>query len=194
VRALASRSAEAAKEIKALIQDSVGKVARGSQLVDASGHTLGEIVASIKKVSAIVAEIAAASAEQSAGIEQVNRAVIAMDDVTQQNAALVEEAAAAAETLQDQARQLDEMMAKYKVADATDAQWSGVERRTTDAWRSDGAAMAQPREAAATAERRTANRPWSKRKEPARTTRPAAPAIRKAGANAAPNAEDWQEF
>ena len=115
VRALASRSALAAKEIKALIADSVTKVSQGSQLVDASGRTLGEIVTAVKKVSDIVAEIAAASGEQSTGIDQVNRAVMLMDEATQQNAALVEQAAAATESLRAQAQQLNEMMARFSM-------------------------------------------------------------------------------
>ena len=118
VRALASRSAHAAKEIKALIADSVAKVSQGSQLVDASGRTLGEIVTAVKKVSDIVAEIAAASGEQSTGIDQVNRAVMLMDEATQQNAALVEQAAAATESLRAQAQQLNEIMARFSMPDA----------------------------------------------------------------------------
>ena len=97
VRSLAGRSATAAKEIKDLIQDSVRKVQDGSLLVTQSGQTLEQIVSSVKKVSDIVAEIAAASREQSSGIEQVNRAVMQMDELTQQNAALVEQATAASQ-------------------------------------------------------------------------------------------------
>ena len=115
VRNLASRSAAAAKEIKALINDSVAKVTDGSELVDQSGKTLEEIVDAVKTVTVIVAEIASASREQSSGIHQVSKAVIAMDQVTQQNAALVEEAAAAAEALNDQARQLSATIEKYQV-------------------------------------------------------------------------------
>jgi methyl-accepting chemotaxis protein-1 (serine sensor receptor) len=115
VRSLAGRSATAAKEIKGLIQDSVRKVEDGSARVTQSGHTLEEIVASVKKVSDIVAEIAAASREQSAGIEQVNRAVVQMDALTQQNAALVEEATAAAQNMAGQARDLNENMGRYRV-------------------------------------------------------------------------------
>jgi len=114
VRSLAGRSATAAKEIKGLIQDSVRKVEDGSARVTQSGHTLEEIVASVKKVSDIVAEIAAASREQSAGIEQVNRAVMQMDALNQQNAALVEEATAAAENMAGQARELSEDMGRYR--------------------------------------------------------------------------------
>jgi methyl-accepting chemotaxis protein len=116
VRNLAGRSATAAKEIKALIQDSVQKVQDGSMLVTQSGVTLEQIVASVKKVTDIVAEIAAASGEQSAGIEQVNKAVMQLDDLTQQNAALVEQASAASQSMTGQARGLNELMRHYKVA------------------------------------------------------------------------------
>jgi methyl-accepting chemotaxis protein len=117
VRNLAGRSATAAKEIKALIVDSVAKVEEGSKLVDESGRTLEEIVNSVKKVTDIVAEIAAASREQSSGIEQVNKAVMQMDQTTQQNAALVEEAAAASQAIVEQAQALGAMIAIYNVGD-----------------------------------------------------------------------------
>lgn len=106
VRGLAQRSASAAKEIKGLIGDSVEKVRVGSELVDASGKVLKDILDSVKKVSDIVAEISAASEEQAAGIDQVNNAVTQMDTTTQQNAALVEEAAAASKAMQTQAQDL----------------------------------------------------------------------------------------
>ena len=115
VRNLAQRSAGAAKEIKSLINDSVEKVDEGSRLVNESGQTLDEIVGAVKKVSDIIAEIAAASLEQSTGIEQVNQTVSQMDEVTQQNAALVEEAAAASESLDEQARELDQLMNYFKL-------------------------------------------------------------------------------
>jgi methyl-accepting chemotaxis protein len=115
VRSLAGRSATAAKEIKDLIQDSVKKVEDGSVLVAQSGQTLEQIVSSVKKVSDIIAEIAAASREQSSGIEQVNRAVMQMDEMTQQNAALVEEASASSQAMADQARRLNEMLSRYQV-------------------------------------------------------------------------------
>ena len=118
VRNLAQRSASAAKEIKGLIEDSVGKVDAGSELVDRAGHTMEEIVTSVKRVTDIMSEIAAASQEQSAGIEQVNQAIGQMDDVTQQNAALVEEAAAASESLQDQATKLAEVVSVFKLEGA----------------------------------------------------------------------------
>ena len=103
VRSLAQRSAAAAKEIKALIDDSVSKVDAGTLLVDKAGRTMDEVVGSVKRVTDIIGEIAAASAEQTAGIEQVNNAIAAMDQATQQNAALVEQSAAAAAAVREQA-------------------------------------------------------------------------------------------
>jgi len=140
VRNLAGRSATAAKEIKALIKDSVAKVEEGSHLVDESGKTLEEIVGAVKKVTDIVAEIAAASREQSAGIEQVNRAVMQMDETTQQNAALVEEAAAASQAIVEQAQALSALVAQYNVGDSDERPVAGgvpraAERRAKDrAW------------------------------------------------------------
>ena len=116
VRTLAQRSAAAAKEIKGLIDDSVGKVTEGSSLVHQAGSTMGEIVASVQRVTDIMAEISAASQEQSAGIEQVNQTVVQMDETTQQNAALVEEATAAARAMEDQAVQLGEAVARFRLA------------------------------------------------------------------------------
>ncbi|MCK5639826.1 MAG: HAMP domain-containing protein, partial [Gammaproteobacteria bacterium] len=118
VRNLAGRSAEAAKEIKDLIGDSVDKVEDGTRRVDQSGTALKEIVTAVKKVSDIVAEIAAASQEQSAGIEQVNKAINQMDEVTQQNAALVEEAAAASESLDEQGERLGQLISYFKTDEA----------------------------------------------------------------------------
>ena len=115
VRSLAQRSAAAAREIKALIGDSVEKVEAGSKLVGAAGTTMEEIVASVTRVTDIIAEISAAGDEQSAGIEQINRAVIEMDNVTQQNASLVEQAAAAAASMQEQASQLAGMVSVFKL-------------------------------------------------------------------------------
>ena len=115
VRNLAQRSAAAAKEIKTLIDDSVGKVEVGSKQVDQAGTTMTEIVQAVKRVTDIMAEIAAASNEQSAGIEQVNQAIIQMDEVTQQNAALVEEAAAAAEAMQEQSEVLMHAVSTFKL-------------------------------------------------------------------------------
>jgi methyl-accepting chemotaxis protein len=115
VRSLAQRSAGAAKEIKALINDSAEKVRSGSELVNQSGKALAEIVESVKKVTDIVAEIAAASHEQSAGIDQVNNAVMQMDEMTQQNAALVEEAAAAARAMHEQAGELTQQVGFFQL-------------------------------------------------------------------------------
>jgi hypothetical protein len=134
VRALASRSAGAAKEIKVLIQDSVNRVAEGTKLVDQSGQTLTEIVTAVKKVTDIVSEIAAASREQATGIEAVNKAISSMDVMTQQNAALVEQATAAAESLVEQARQLDSRIAQYKLREESVKGWVGAERRQNEVW------------------------------------------------------------
>ncbi len=116
VRNLAQRSAGAAKEIKALIGDSVDKVGQGSRLVQEAGSTMGEIVASVRRVTDIMGEITSASQEQEAGIEQINQAVTEMDTVTQQNAALVEEAAAAAQALQEQSGQLEALVSTFRLA------------------------------------------------------------------------------
>ncbi|MEK7318235.1 MAG: methyl-accepting chemotaxis protein [Pseudomonadota bacterium] len=116
VRSLAQRSATAAKEIKSLIGDSADRVERGSQLVAQAGQTMEEIVSAVKRVTDIMGEISAASVEQSAGIEQVNQAVTQMDTVTQQNAALVEQAAAAAGSLEEQAQRLKEAVATFRLA------------------------------------------------------------------------------
>ena len=117
VRALAQRSASAAKEIKGLIDDSVGKIVSGRTLVEQAGTTIGEVVGSIKTLSEFVAQINHASQEQSAGIAQVNHAIMQMDDVTQHNAALVEQAAAAAQSLLDQADSLVQVVNTFKLAD-----------------------------------------------------------------------------
>ncbi len=116
VRNLAQRSASAAREIKALISDSVDKVDQGSKLVDEAGKTMGEIVTSVQHVADIMSEITAASQEQSAGIEQVNLAITQMDEMTQQNAALVEQAAAAAESMEEQAFELGQAVSIFKLS------------------------------------------------------------------------------
>ncbi|SEP79443.1 Methyl-accepting chemotaxis protein (MCP) signalling domain-containing protein, partial [Solimonas aquatica] len=115
VRSLAQRSAAAAKEIKTLISDSVEKVGNGSMLVENAGRTMEEIVVSVKRVTDIMAEISAASQEQSQGIEQVNRTVAQMDEATQQNAALVEQASAAARSMEDQARGLLASVSRFRL-------------------------------------------------------------------------------
>ncbi|MEH6713894.1 MAG: methyl-accepting chemotaxis protein, partial [Paraglaciecola polaris] len=113
VRTLAQRSANAAKDIKELISDSVSKIENGNSLVNRSGETMNNVVTSIKRVNDLMAEIAAASAEQASGIDEVGKAINQMDEVTQQNAALVEEATAAAESLQTQAVQLSDRVASF---------------------------------------------------------------------------------
>jgi methyl-accepting chemotaxis protein len=115
VRNLAQRSAAAAKEIKEMIEASLSKVEAGSALAERAGTTMGDIVTSIRRVTYIMGEIAAASNEQSSGIEQVNKAVSLMDEATQQNAALVEQAAAAAESLEEQAQALNEAIAAFRL-------------------------------------------------------------------------------
>ena len=115
VRSLAQRSAAAAKEIKVLIDDSVDKVGEGSRLVEQAGVTMDEVVASVRRVTDVMGEITAASQEQSSGIEEVNRAITQMDETTQQNAALVEQAAAAAQSMQDQASRLTQAVSVFKL-------------------------------------------------------------------------------
>jgi methyl-accepting chemotaxis protein len=126
VRNLAQRSAAAAKEIKSLIDDSVAQVSAGSKLVAQAGTTMDEVVTSTRRVTDIMAEINAASTEQSAGIDQVNQAIIQMDQVTQQNAALVEQAAAAAASLEVEADGLSELVGVFQI---TDGQPPGTQRR-----------------------------------------------------------------
>jgi methyl-accepting chemotaxis protein len=169
VRNLAQRSAAAAKEIKGLIGDSVEKVEAGSALVGEAGHTMEEIVASVKRVTDIMGEITAASQEQTSGIEQINQAITQMDQVTQQNAALVEEASAAAQSLQEQAGGLVQSVSVFRL---------GNEQQSAPAQR---AAAAQPRLPSKT-----------KKALPAEAKPTARPQIAAATATAAPG--DWAEF
>jgi len=178
VRNLAGRSATAAKEIKGLIQDSVRKVEEGSQLVTQSGQTLDHIVTAVKKVSDIVGEIAGASREQSAGIEQVNKAVVQLDEMTQQNAALVEQASAASQSMADQAKALSQMMERYQVsaqAQAAAAAQASVRR-----------GAASPKKAAPAA---AAAAPAARRAAPAPAPKAERPPVR-----AAAGGDDWTEF
>jgi methyl-accepting chemotaxis protein len=190
VRNLAGRSATAAKEIKDLIQDSVRKVQDGSLLVTQSGQTLEQIVASVKKVSDIVAEIAAASREQSSGIEQVNRAVMQMDELTQQNAALVEQATASSQAMADQARELNEMMGRYRVQ-GDGRQGSSASARPSAT--SDAPTLSDSAGGSAASERRTRNRPWSGKRAAATTSSTAPPAASRKQATGGSDT-DWQEF
>ncbi len=182
VRSLASRSAEAAKEIKTLIQDSVQRVAQGTKLVDESGTTLSGIVDAVKNVTDIVSEISSAAHEQAAGIDQVNKAVTSMDEVTQQNAALVEEAAAAAQALLEEAQQLDHMMAKYSLDALSESLASPRVVRPKPATRP-------------IVERRSGNRPWTPPAKP-RTQSSASSAVSRAAApsKAVNGNDEWAEF
>ena len=126
VRNLAQRSAAAAKEIKDLIGDSVDKVQAGNRLVEQAGSTMHEVVASVRRVTGIMSEMMSASQEQSAGIEQINIAVTQMDNVTQQNAALVEEAAAAAQAMQEQVNSLNEVVSVFRVGNIAGGRDAGL--------------------------------------------------------------------
>jgi methyl-accepting chemotaxis protein len=177
VRNLAQRSAGAAKEIKALIGDSVEKVERGSKLVGQAGVTMDEVVASVRRVTDIMAEIANASQEQSAGIEQVNHSIIEMDSMTQQNAALVEEAAAAAQSLQDQAAELARVVSIFKLE-------AGEER-----------ALAAAIAAAPVTQHAVAVVPKPAARPAARKVAAPAPAPeKKKVVAAAASADEWEEF
>ncbi len=164
VRSLAQRSAAAAKEIKGLIKDSVGKVDEGSRLVDESGTTLEEIVTASKKVSDIIAEIAAAGQEQATGIDQINKAITQLESVTQQNAALVEEAAAASESMANQSVGLQHLVGQFTI---------------DESYLDQGSAPA-PRRAPAP--------------QPAAARRPAAPAATRARPAPQSGGDEWEEF
>jgi len=180
VRSLAQRSAAAAKEIKELITDSATKVDSGSKLVEDAGQTMAEVVASVKRVTDIMSEITAASMEQSTGIEQVNEAIVQMDQVTQQNAALVEESAAAAESMEEQARQLAQAVSVFKLAGA-----AAADPTRTAIERAQVAAKAQP----AVAKAHGAKSP------PAPTPAPKSAPAPKLAAKAKAEADDeWAEF
>ncbi|MCP9442410.1 MAG: methyl-accepting chemotaxis protein [Nitrospira sp.] len=128
VRQLAQRSAAAAKEIKGLIQASLARVTEGSELVNQSGRTLGELVQAVKRVADIMGEISAASQEQASGIEQVNKAVMAMDDTTQQNAALVEQLTSASQSMKAQAHELLRQVEEFKISMINERSWAKAEQ------------------------------------------------------------------
>jgi len=184
VRNLAQRSAAAAKEIKALIGDSVDKVGAGTKLVDEAGKTMEEIVNSVKRVTDIMSEITAASQEQSAGIEQVNQAITQMDEVTQQNAALVEEAAAAAESLEEQAQNLQAAVAIFNIGGHTTTVRSQPSVRKTER-----PALSTPHRSAPRPVAHAAPRLASK---PTKAAQPAAQAAKAAPAGS--SEEQWEEF
>ena len=182
VRSLAQRSAAAAKEIKALIGDSVDKVGAGTKLVDEAGKTMQEIVASVKRVTDIMSEIMAASQEQSSGIEQVNQAITQMDQVTQQNSALVEEAAAAAESMQEQAGNLAQAVAVFEL--------DGTAAGAAAGRRAQAAENDEPQQQPAT-ERRGPNRAPNVARLPAKPAQ-AQTAAKKAVAGG--GEDQWEEF
>ncbi|XLZ70110.1 methyl-accepting chemotaxis protein [Massilia sp. SR12] len=168
VRNLAQRSAAAAREIKELIGSSVETVDEGARLVDQAGETMGGIVKAVQQVSDIMQQISMASQEQSTGIAQVNQAIVSIDDVTQQNAALVEEAAAAAQSMRDQAEMLAEAVSVFRLVDQ----------------------QAGPRRLAARAIVKAATRPAPAAAEPSAAT-PARPRLVKSSSKAE---GDWEEF
>ncbi|WDZ97542.1 methyl-accepting chemotaxis protein [Herbaspirillum sp. WKF16] len=192
VRSLAQRSASAAKEIKSLIDDSVAKVDTGSKLVEQAGATMDEVVASVKRVTDIVGEISSASQEQSSGIAEVGRAITQMDEGTQQNAALVEQAAAAAQSLQDQAATLASLVSRFHVdaGQARAVQAPAPARPPTPA-----AKPSAPRAQPAAARKPLAAKPAA----PAKAAAAAAPADKPASKSpsrlpAGDNADDWETF
>ncbi|WP_321948968.1 methyl-accepting chemotaxis protein [Paraburkholderia sp. J10-1] len=215
VRSLAQRSASAAKEIKELINDSAEKVQSGSQLVGRAGSTMEEILQAVRRVTDIMGEISAASEEQSGGIEQVNRAVTQMDTVTQQNAALVEQAAAAAASLEEQTRQLQNVLgtwttggAQARSVGASPARVTpaapGAAKRTTP---SSATAVAKPAAAAPAASADTAKAAAKPAAQPAAkaaaksaatpAAKPAAPARAETHVSTAASASDdsdWETF
>jgi methyl-accepting chemotaxis protein len=185
VRNLAQRSAAAAKEIKQLIGDSVNKVAGGTKLVEDAGKTMDEIVNAVKKVTDIVNEIASASMEQSAGIDQVNNAITNMDEVTQQNAALVEQAAAAAASMEQQTQDLIDSVAVFKLRD--DAE----ERTSTMPTQSALRKLSQPK-AIASVEAQSKQAPPNKSKEKPSQKQNGKRASKPN--NSPANEDDWEEF
>ena len=202
VRNLAQRSAAAAKEIKTLIGDSVEKVERGSKLVGQAGVTMDEVVSSVKRVTDIMSEIANASAEQSAGIAQVNTSINEMDSMTQQNAALVEQAAAAAQSLQDQAGELARVVSIFKLEE-------GEEHHVPTQAQAQAQAQAKaPAAAPAVTTTAVVARPVVKRPAPPALKKPvaasaapkkadeavAAPKPKKAAVSATASADEWEEF
>ncbi len=182
VRNLAQRSAAAAKEIKALIGDSVDKVGAGTKLVDEAGKTMQEIVNSVKRVTDIMSEITAASQEQSAGIEQVNQAITQMDEATQQNAALVEQAAAAAESMQEQAQNLAQAVSVFRLE-------QGAQPKVGAPSAQDADKPAAPARLASVTPLAAKKRPASRAELKGETPRAKTPRARAVGAE-----DEWTEF
>jgi methyl-accepting chemotaxis protein len=189
VRSLAQRSAEAAREIKALIGNSVDKVETGSRLVTDAGSTMNEIVASVQRVTDIIGEITAASAEQSSGLGQINGAVTQLDQMTQQNAALVEESAAAAESLREQASRLAGLVSTFNLGDGTAA--VGLAPEPAPKAQVTKAATAAPRTPAAKTDKKPAPAPAKVTRN--ETTAAAAP-LSHAPATTSAGGDDWESF
>ncbi|KVT79683.1 hypothetical protein WT25_18510 [Burkholderia territorii] len=194
VRSLAQRSSSAAKEIKALIDASVERIRTGSTLVDEAGRTMSDVISAVQRVTDIMGEIAAASEEQSGGIDQVARAVAQMDEVTQQNAALVEEAAAAAQSLDEQAARLRETASVFRIDDDAAAPVAAAARPVPRAVVAPAVVPVSP-PAPAVAARNERN----ERNERDGAPRHAAPARKPAAATPAPalasaGADDWETF
>ncbi|MYN01917.1 HAMP domain-containing protein [Pseudoduganella sp. DS3] len=191
VRNLAQRSAAAAKEIKELIDNSVAQVNAGTTLVQQAGTTMGEVVSSVRRVTDIMGEITSASREQSVGIDEVNQAIGQMDQVTQQNAALVEQAAAAAASMQEQAAQLAQVAASFRLGTEAVARWSGQPRAQVSPPSIDDASSAPP-------QRLAAPEPRAKPRQASAKASSAAPASERRSkterrAPAASN-DEWEEF
>jgi methyl-accepting chemotaxis protein len=185
VRNLAQRSAAAAKEIKALIDDSVEKVNAGTLLADKAGNTMNEVVTSVKRVPGIIGEIADASAEQTTGIEQVNQAIAAMDQATHQNAALVAQAAAAANSMREHAGALNRVIGAFVLGAEHTRPAAQIHLIASNPAKA-GGAKAEGRSGAGGTAR-------SLRAAPARKAAPAAAAAGKRGSAAKPDV-DWEEF
>ncbi len=203
VRSLAQRSAEAAREIKTLIGASVERVEAGSRLVQDAGGTMGEIVASVQRVSDIIAEISSAAGEQSKGIGQVNGAVAQLDQMTQQNASLVEQSAAAAQSLREQAGKLTRVVASFRIeglpsAAASTATTAATTATTTGTTGTASGAHTAPATSATLAARSDASpRAIAGRtitQAATRATAPPAPAAAPAPVRAAASADEWESF
>ncbi|AXV78966.1 MULTISPECIES: methyl-accepting chemotaxis protein [Ralstonia solanacearum species complex] len=203
VRSLAQRSAGAAKEIKELISDSVGRVENGTTLVAEAGTVIDEVVVAVKRVTDIMGEISAASDEQSSGIEQVNQAVNQMDEVTQQNAALVEEAAAAAQSLEEQAGLLREAVASFRLPHGGEARVVAPAARAVVAKPAAAASAAKPavRKPAAAVRARAPRKPAAQAPVAKAPVAKAAPAVTAEPAGgklalsaAAVDQDDWAQF
>ena len=209
VRSLAQRSAEAAREIKTLIGTSVDKVEAGARLVQDAGSTMGEIVASVQRVTDVIGEISAAAAEQSSGIASVNAAINSLDQMTQQNAALVEESAAAAESLRDQAHKLSQSMQVFRLSGPGQRGAASAPTLATASAASTGSGSAlalarrpvvaagpRPMAPRATAPHRPATAPSAPAPRPAETAQSAISQARETSRSVGPTpaADDWESF